>query len=168
MECFTFVAYLQNPHVYFLLYDINLSLFCRHPLYFFVTREVSPFRRDCSQLWQNTPFFEAISEWCEQRVALMGTYKEKLQKLSQIPKEKKSWNSKTIRVIVVAHQGFKNFICVFVSSREIGLKFLDLLHFWSVRAHVYSQLFILSEIRIWYKSLAIWLWMWAARVETQT
>ena len=77
----------------------------------------------------------------------MGTLKEKLLKLSQTPKQKKSQNLKTICLVVLTHQVLKILLAFFASPREMGLKFLDFLHFGTVKAHVNSQLFILSEIR---------------------
>ena len=99
------------------------------------------------------PFFEAISLRCEQRVASMETFKEKLLKLNQTPKQKKSQNLKTMCLAVLAHQILKISLAFFVSfltRKKVKISRISALR--NCEGSVTPQLFILSKIRFSYKS----------------
>ena len=86
IEYFTSICYSQNPYLH-LVEPKYVSLYCTYSLYFDVTREVTLSR------WRLFPamklsFFGAIFVRSEQHVALLRTFKQKLLKLCQTPKQK--------------------------------------------------------------------------------
>ena len=93
------------------------------------------------------PFFKVISKQCEQHVALMGTYKKAVE-IKHSTETEKVIKFENNMCCSFSATSFKNLTCIFVSPHKINLKILDFLHFETVGAHVNSQMFILSKIRI--------------------